>query len=155
MSTPPLEHETLLLTLNYISTVPSLLGTLFMCYSSFKSRQANAAIKLILALGISDFFFSVSNLMSGFKPTEGDVACDIEGIMRDFFSKLSVCIATSIGLLHYKISVVGPNFHRGRLVFICLVSSIIVSFVFASRYTIIFKVLLTYLVIFMQVACLQ
>ena len=100
--------------LNLVATILSLIGSLVMTYYCFKNRDLSISIKLILALAVSDFLFSAGNFMAVFSPTPDSATCQVEGFFREFFPKLSVCIATSIAILHYKIIEANPNFNKNR-----------------------------------------
>ena len=124
----------LLQILNLIATVPSILGSFIMFCFCLRSISQNTSVKLILALAISDFFYSANNLMTVLKSPEDSVACKIEAFSKGFFLQLTIWIATSISILHYKLLAADPNFRRNRFVFISIASGVIISLTLALRY---------------------
>ena len=124
----------LLQILNLIATVPSIIGSLIMFYFCLRSISQNTSIKLILALAISDFFYSANNLMTVLNSPEDSVACKVEAFSKGLFLQLTIWIATSISILHYKLIAADPNFKRSRFVFICIMSGVVISLTLALRY---------------------
>ena len=119
--------------LNLIATVPSLIGTFLMSYMCLKSISNNTSIKLILGLGISDFVYSLCNLMGIIGYDQGTLACTLEGVFREFSVKLSICFATSIGVLHYKIIEASPDFNKTRFLITHFSIGLIISLSNALR----------------------
>ena len=128
------DHTTLFQILNLVATIPSLIGTLLMAYFCFKNRSANISVNLILALAICDFMYSMSNLMSVFGSEPESVACMIEAFSRGFFVKLSVCLVTSIAILHYKILKSEPGFNKNKFLLQAITISILISLANTLRY---------------------
>ena len=130
MSSDPTQedHDTLLQGLNLLATIPSIIGSFLMSYFCLKSVSTNTSIKLLLALGLSDFFYSVNNLTSIFGPTQGSGLCNLQALFRSSFALLSVWIASSIAVLHYKLIRGDPNFRRTRFIVLAILSGICVSF---------------------------
>ena len=128
-------NEPLLQILNLISTIPSIIGSLLVFYFCQKSISQNTSIKLILALSISDFFYSISNLMIAFKYSEDNPACQIEAILRSVSVRMAIWIASSISIFHYKMIKADPDFNKDRFVSLALGSGLIVSLLAALRYS--------------------
>ena len=126
--------ETLLHVFNTLVTLPSLVGTFLMTYYCFRSRKTNTTVKLLLTLAISDFIYSFSNLMSVMGSLPGSTACNVEGILRDFSSKLSICTVMAIALLHYKVIESSPAFNRHSFLICSTLGGILVSLCFSLRY---------------------
>ena len=129
------KNANLLEILNLVITIPSILGSLLMSYFCLKSVSVNTSIKLILALGTSDFFYSANNLTFLLNYTEEDPLCKIEGFLREMFFKLSICTATSIAILHYKLINVNPQFNRDRFVLKSILIGFILSLGVSLRYS--------------------
>ena len=132
------DHTTLFQVLNLVATIPSLIGTLLMSYFCFKNRSANILVNLILALAICDFMYSASNLMSVFGSELESAACVIEAFSREFFSKLSVCLVTSIAILHYKILESAPGFNKNKFLLQAIAADILLSSANSLRYVLSF-----------------
>ena len=79
-----------LLIINLVVTTLSLMGSGWMSIYCFQIRNKDIPTKMILTLAISDFFYSISNVLSAFEPDE-DVStmCTIEGFIRAAFYSIS------------------------------------------------------------------
>ena len=137
MSDSTSQDLTLMQILNLVATIPSLMATLWMIYFCSKSLSANISMKLIFPLAISDFIYSIVNLMAVLQSTAGSSLCDTEAIFRNFSSNFSISLATSIALLHYHIIKMDPSFNKTRFVILCIVGAALASFSLALRYIII------------------
>jgi len=84
------------------ATSLSLFGSLFMCYHCIKASAASISIKLIFALAIADFFYSIANLMAKFEEVTDNIFCQTEAIMRGMSLFLSIFFATSTALVCYR-----------------------------------------------------
>ena len=121
--------------LNLVATIPSIVGTLLMGYFCSRNMKDNTLIKFLFSLAISDLVYSLSNLMSAFDSIngDGDAICVVEGVTRDFSSKFSIWIATSIALFHCKVTKVRPDFNQKRFLTVSLAVGGLVSLTSASR----------------------
>ena len=121
--------------LNQVATIPSLVGSLIMCYFCLRSMSTNIFIKLILALAASDFFFSAVNMLLILSPEDQTPLCTAIGFFRDFFTKLSMCLVTSIAILHYKVIIGDQDFNKDRFVSLSIIFGILISLIFTLRYS--------------------
>ena len=119
--------------LNLIATIPSIIGTLLMSYFCFRNMNNNTFMKFLFSLAISDLIYSLSNLMSAFDPADVSALCEVEGIMREFSSKLSIWIATSIAIFHCKVVKVRSDFNEKRFLVASLIFGGLISLGFALR----------------------
>ena len=133
MTPSPASDDTLMQTLNLIATIPSIIGASLMTYYSIRNLSANAFVKLILLLALSDLFYSISNVMSLLQSPEGSIACITEGVLRMFTKNFSICVASSIALLHYHVIKMDLTFKKSRFLVISIVSGALLSLIFALR----------------------
>jgi len=101
---PGLKDGPLLYNLNLIATSISLICSLAMCYLCFKTTPKNTALKLILAIAISDFIYTICNFMSAFEDEKRDLLCITDAIIREFTYTQSVFWVTCTAILCYKAS---------------------------------------------------
>ena len=120
--------------LSLVATVPSIIGSFFMSYYCFKSLSVNTSNKLIFALALSDLLYSVNNLSLVFRPSQGSASCTVQAIFRQLFLSLSICIAISLALLHYKLITTNGSFRRLRFVVISLLFSLTLCASLSFRY---------------------
>ena len=123
--------------LNLIATIPSLVATVWMIYFCFRGLSANISMKLLFPLAISDFIYSIVNLMAVLQSTAGSLLCDTEAILRNISSEFSICIAASIAMLHYHIIRMDSGFNKTKFVTLCIVGGVVTSSSLALRYLII------------------
>ena len=119
--------------LNIFATVPSLIGSGLVSYFSFQKRSLNISIKLILALSISDFFYSAVNIISAFDTTPEGLVCKIEGLYRLFFRNFSMCIAIAIAILHHQIITASQSLNRKRFLIGSIFFGLLVSTIISAR----------------------
>ena len=134
MISTSIDNDMLLQILNLIVTIPSLIGCLMMGYVCYKNISITTCTKLLLALAISDFLYSISNVMSLisiFDSDENRLSCKVEGFLRDFFQKFSICLVTSMAILHYKILIANERSQNSRTVTICIVVGLVIASIFA------------------------
>ena len=104
--------STLLIVLNIIATTLSLIGSLWMILVCIGGRaKFTIALAFILAIGFSDFFYSISNIMAAFGTQQEDTLCRTEGVIRETFLFLSLYFATCTAILCYRDTKYGPSFH--------------------------------------------
>ena len=91
--------------LEIIVTIPSLLGSLAMTYFCFKNLSPqDICLKILMCLGIADFFYSFANFLSFFESEENTPVkplCVIEATLRLWSWRFSLILATSIAVLSY------------------------------------------------------
>jgi len=113
MANSETDHLTLLYYVNLIVTFLSLGASYWMSYFCLKSYHASASLKLILCIGINDFFFSISNLMSSLS-SHNTVICYTEAVLRQFTSVLALFFASCTAVLCYKTMKLAQNFDQQR-----------------------------------------
>jgi len=101
---PSLDHVDLLYKLNLVSTGLSLAGSTTMISLCFKTKNKTVAWKLIIAIALSDFFYSISNLMSVFENDDNGLFCHTEAFIRKFSYIYSIFWVTCTAILCYKTS---------------------------------------------------
>jgi len=112
---PNIEGVHFLYGLNLVTTTLSLGGSIFISYYCFKAPSPrSAALKLLLGIGISDFFYSISNLLSAFQNEENGPLCHIEAFIRQFSFILSIFWATCIAILCYQTTKTEKLFNQER-----------------------------------------
>jgi len=102
----------LLYPLDWIATILSLLGSLIMgCLTLRLPPPHTTSTKLILAISIADFFYSLSNVISAYETPESDVMCYFEAILRHSSYMSSVCFACCVAIVSYKSFLPETNFN--------------------------------------------
>ena len=96
-----------------IVTCLSLIGSFLMAYYCLRIRWKNVALKLIIALAISDFLFSASNLITMFGDPTGRTLCTVEAVLRSFFYVQTIFWASSTAILCYKVTKYNTSFNQG------------------------------------------
>ena len=129
-----ISYTTLLQILNLIATILSFIRTIVMSYYCIINLSTNSSIKLILALALSDFFYTVSNVMMPFDIDDGSTECVIEGLIRDFFFKFSMCLAVAIAIFHYKIITAKTPFDKTPFIVKSILASLLISLIITLRY---------------------
>ena len=109
------EHIQLLYNANNIATALSFGGSIFMIYHCLRTPQPRTVtVTLILSIGVADFLYSISNLMSAFQDAGPKVSplCYAEAALRAFSYVLSIFFASCLGILCYKTVVKGLDFNQ-------------------------------------------
>jgi len=112
---PPVKDSTYLLLYwcNLIPTIFSLAGSFWMSYRCLKTPAPRSpALKLILAIGISDFLYSLCNLLSSFNFESEDFLCKVEGFLREFSAMLTIFFSTATAILCYLDTRMNGRFHQ-------------------------------------------
>ena len=89
-------NSSLFLTLNLIVTILSLIGSAWMAFYCSRMQRKSVSTRLILALAVADFFYSISNLLSTFEGDDVNLMCEIEAFLRTTFYSLSTFMTCSI-----------------------------------------------------------
>ena len=92
----------ILFSIDLVATSLSLFGSIFMSFHCLKSSFPATSIKLIFALAIADFFYSVANLMAKFEEVTSNLYCEVEAIIRGMSLFLSIFFATSTAMVCYR-----------------------------------------------------
>ena len=123
---------------NGISTAFSLMGELFMMYTYFVlPSMRRFSMKLVMSLVVSDFIYSLSNVLTYFSDDIG--TCVPEGALRTLGYTLSVVWAVIMLIISYKqIIHYNPNIESiycSLLILSILVGMIPGAIVFYHQYT--------------------
>jgi len=104
---------TLLFNIDIVATALCFSGSLIMSYHCLKIRPPrNVSINLILCIAISDFFYSIANIISMFEHKDTVTLCHIEAFIRQSTFLLSIYFASCTAIVCYKISTDDENFNR-------------------------------------------
>jgi len=107
------ENAHMLWTINLVATVLSLLGSLLMAFLCTRVPDPKpVSLKLVLAIAISDFCYSIANFLSVFENHVEGPLCKTEAFIRGFFFLLSVFWATCTAILCYKTSTPEKRFDQ-------------------------------------------
>jgi len=110
------EDVTILKQINTIVTILSITGSLWATYYSSKTLSAaNVSVKFIFAITISDFLFSIANLMSIFEDkTLNTPFCHVEAVIRQSSWILSLFFSTALAVFCYKSCNKGYSFDQSQ-----------------------------------------
>jgi len=98
---------------NLIPSIISTIASFWMSYRCLKTpAPRSTALKLILAIGISDLLYSICNLMSSLNFESQDVLCKIEGFLREFSAMLTIFFSTATAILCYLDTTIGASFQQ-------------------------------------------
>lgn len=105
---------------NLVAASFSLLGSVVICFLCCKiAGPKSVSIKLICAIAIADFFYSVANLLSGFhnpSDTESvDIRCYVEAVIRTISYISTLSFPAFLAIFCYKSSKV--TFYNGDRLF--------------------------------------
>ena len=96
----------LLENINLAAAILSLGGSFWMtCFCLKSPGHRTVSLNLILAIAVSDFVYSIANIMASFDNYLPHAFCATEAFLRVWSFNFSVFWATCIPLLFYKISV--------------------------------------------------
>ena len=113
---------------NIASTGFSLIGSLIMCCFCSRLPYKNISIKLVYTIALSDFFFSVANLMTIINFSGSDELCRwISGPARQFFVNFSLFLATAIPIYYCKVTSYNPIGDKSRFFSIAVWVSALLS----------------------------
>ena len=100
-----------------ITTFLSLCGSLFMSYFCFKTGSAHSPSgKLILSIALSDFLYSIANVLAAFEGETISKLCLAEGFLRVFSLELCLLFPTCIAILCYKATQPNQDFDQNSFV---------------------------------------
>jgi len=117
--------------LEHATTALSIIGSLWMCYiCSRVPGSKTVTLKLICAIAISDFFYSVANYFSRFVARDMPMKIKMEATIRHSSFLLSILFSACIATVTYKSSVPFGGFNQrqfyrrviiiGPLICICM-----------------------------------
>jgi len=100
-------------TLEHVTTALSIMGSLWMCYICFRVPGTKTiTLKLICAIAISDFFFSVANAFSGYVTRDMTFRIKLEATIRHSSFLLSILFSACIATVTYKSAVPFGGFNQ-------------------------------------------
>ena len=98
---------------NCIATTLSILGSIWTCYYCLKIRSSgNITLKLIIAITMSDFLYTIANFMSIFQTGSDTFFCKLEAPIREVSLRLTLFFSTCLAILIYKSSKFGSDFDQ-------------------------------------------
>ena len=125
-----LHQASLLKTLNFIAVGLSFIGSTYMIYSCATTKSSmSASTKFILAIAITDFFYTISNLMSGLQEQASEPVlpfCRLEAILRFTSFKLTLLFATCIAISCYKGTKYGKRFDPDQFFRSSMVAGVVI-----------------------------
>jgi len=102
--------------LDFVVSALSLLGGLVMAYFCFKTPvPRSTSVKFMIAIGLSDAVFSVSNLMSAFETKDSHGLCATEAIIKEISFLLTIIFSTCTAIVAAKAS--QPSSFNSKLFF--------------------------------------
>ena len=126
---PEGDDNALLFILNLISTSLSLIGSGWMCYSCIRLKQKTVAHKLISAIAVSDFFYTLSNVISMFGEQSNDAICCIEASMRHFSAVMTIFFSSSTAVLCYRVVTSPKDYDQKRFLKEAIIAGTIYSLI--------------------------
>ena len=120
------------LAISFISFIASLLMCIY-CIRTMSTKSAS--LKLILAIAISDFVFSISNIMSAFEDSQKmTTLCYIEAVLRVSSFILSIFFTTCIGILCYQACSFSNTFNQRTFFKAALAIAFTITALYVARY---------------------
>jgi len=106
----------ILFPLDLAVTILSLLGSSLTCYFCLRipSHSKTISVKFIIALSISDFFYSIANVLSNFETEKTLDLCAIEAWVRQSAYVLSIFFSACIAIISYKSSLPESLFNSNK-----------------------------------------
>jgi len=99
--------------LDIIATGLSFFGSIIICFLCLRMPSPLAvSFKFILAISISDFFYSIANIMSFFETPQTRTLCYLEATMRHSSFILSLFFTTCLAIVSYK--ALKPQFNQRK-----------------------------------------
>jgi len=110
MSVSAESEEKILYWCNVVATLLSFLGSLWMTILCLKTPSPKSvALKLILAIALSDLVYTIPNVISMYGDGNG-LMCNIEGFLRELTAMLTIFFSTATAILCYKDSAFNAKF---------------------------------------------
>jgi len=122
--------------LDLIATVLSFVGSLWMVVCCLRAPSPKSlSLKLIAAVGIADFLYSIANLLSNFQVSgtsgsDEDDLCSLEAILRQVSYTLSIFFSTCIAVASYLSMSPIKRFNRSLFFMSTVVLGIVISYVY-------------------------
>jgi len=97
-------HTTFLWWLDLIATTLSVMGSLWMIFSCIKKLSVpNLSLKIILAIAISDFCYSMGNVFTNFEKSDTVNLCHAEAYLRHYSFLFTIMLASLAAVIpHYN-----------------------------------------------------
>jgi len=113
--------------LDLVATILSFCGSLWLIICCLKAPSPKSlSLKLIAAVGIADFLYSIANLLSSIQtigepgPIPGILLCNLEAVLRQFSYVLTIFFSTCIAVASYFSIRPAKRFNKS-LFFLCAV----------------------------------
>ena len=107
---------------NIVTTILSILGSIWTTYFCLKLRSSqNYSMKLILAITIADFVYSIINFVSIFEDNTWETVCIIQSILREWSLQLTLFFSTCLALLCYKCAKYGSRYDQASFFKKCII----------------------------------
>jgi len=85
-----------------------------MTYHCFNTKNKTIALKLIFAVALSDFFYSISNILTAFENEENNTICQVDAFLRQVSVCASIFWVTCTAIICYKSSTSWRLFNQNR-----------------------------------------
>jgi len=119
--------------MNSIISGVSLVGSLWMCFHSFRNTYKSATYRLITYIAMADLWYSVPNLLSTLNMIQHSWVCLIQGYMGQYFFILSMFLSSSLALMSYKsLRGIGSGFNSNRFMTRSVLACMTYSFILAT-----------------------
>jgi len=132
---PEIQDSVFLYVLDLAISCISFIASFLMCIYCIRTMSTKSApLKLILAIAISDFVFSVSNIMSAFEDSQKiTTLCYVEAILRVSSFILSIFFTTCIGVLCYQACSFSNTFNQRNFFKAALAIAFTITFLYVTR----------------------
>ena len=113
--------------LNFGVAVASLIGSSWMTIFCLRTeRPRPVSLQIILAIALSDFIYSIANVMSYFESHFDNSYCITEGFFRQFSYMSTIFWTSCTALLCYKTSLSERKFNQQLFLKRCFKSFIVI-----------------------------
>jgi len=113
--------------INIFTTILSILGSIWTTYFCLKLRSSqNYSMKLILAITIADFVYSIINFISIFENNTWDKACAVQSLLREWSLQMTLFFSTCLALLCYKCAKYGSRYDQALFFRKCVIIGIFI-----------------------------
>ena len=112
---------------NEVVSLFSLLGSFLMAFFIIRNKEKTIILYFILAIAVSDFFYSISNLLSILETKTSSHLCHLEAFTRQFFFALSIMMTSSISILCYRLIIQNKSAKQYSFFWVVMLISIIFS----------------------------
>ena len=95
------EYTTAANVINWIVSVPSLIGCVYLIVSVQKTKHQTTGLKIVFWIGLGDLIYTVSNMMTWYSH-DHDFACQVEGVLKELGAAISIYWVTMLSVFSYK-----------------------------------------------------